>query len=52
MCTYDIKFYVMYTLAAIFTIFFAIFLGGFSHLRCMFTNPGAVPKDAMPLPQI
>ena len=28
-----------------------LFLGGFSHLRCMFTNPGAVPKDAMPLPQ-
>ena len=28
-----------------------LFLGGLSHLRCMFTNPGAVPKDAMPLPE-
>ena len=44
----------MYTLSgmintSIFCTF--LFLGGFSHLRCMFTNPGAVPKDAMPLPQ-
>ena len=28
-----------------------LFTGGLSHLKCMFTDPGAVPKDAMPLPQ-
>ena len=28
-----------------------LFLGALSHLKCMFTDPGAVPKEAMPLPQ-